>query len=72
MQIKYSCKNINCSYPGQPPYEIQFKPESIMDMKNFATPFCRLCRQEMIPSNPVDNCGSLPLFKPGSLKFEIR
>jgi len=72
MQIKYSCKNINCSYPGQTPYEIQFKPESIMDMKNFATPFCRRCRQEMIPSIPVETRDNLPLGNPGSLKFEIR
>lgn len=58
MQIQYICTNINCSYPGDTQYEIQFKSESIMDINNLATPFCRFCKQEMMRSiiaNTPDN-----------------
>lgn len=54
MEIKYTCTNHNCSYPGKNQYEICFQSESIMDANNVAATFCPFCKQEMMPSSPAD------------------
>ncbi len=59
MGTKYTCKNNNCSYPGDTQFEMRFKSETIMDKNNFAAVFCPFCKQEMdrsvfmdVPSDP--------------------
>ncbi len=53
METKYICTHVHCSHPGTRRFEMSFRPESIMDEKNVATPFCPFCKNEMILA-PVD------------------
>ncbi|MCF6247962.1 MAG: hypothetical protein L3J69_11450 [Desulfobacula sp.] len=55
MEIKFTCKNNNCSHPGNHQFEMTFDEETIMDAKNMASIFCPFCKAEMFPASAPDN-----------------
>lgn len=64
MEIKYTCRNNNCSYPGSDRFEMRLNLESIMDNNNIATTFCPFCKSEMFPVNTVDGTDTAPADHP--------
>ncbi len=54
MEIKFTCKNNNCSHPGNHQFEMTFDEGTIMDAKNVASIFCPFCKTEMSSSSASD------------------